>query len=342
MDLLPGTIWCEAEFQYDGATLLTGSCGPNALAMALSWSHQSYLSTVSVYRYMRSRTLCDVGGASTINELDQAAQALGTVSAFQPYGEPWVPSAMLNWIDTQLDAGNAVVLNVANGQALVDTLSGKGENARDLHYHFIALIGRNAQGYFALDGDNLSAPWRVSTTVHQFYPTALITLAKPCGAIGIAPAKSKGATMHIPPGWTDQNAVLTAPNHVTVTGALRDYVLAYPPGWDSDDWPIEAAHDTADNRTVQTFQFSQLRYTKADGKVQRGNIGADLLKLQAQNAQMSGLLVDNQHTISSLQQDIGGMQTTITDLQAKLAGLSSTKAQAAIAALGEALKEISA
>ena len=59
--LLPGQIWRESEFVFDpaGKRWLTGTCGPNAIAMAQSWADQYYHSTLEVYRRLRAaRSLC--------------------------------------------------------------------------------------------------------------------------------------------------------------------------------------------------------------------------------------------------------------------------------------------
>src|SRR5260370_35272081 len=85
--ILPGGIHRETEFVGG----LTGACGPNALAMGSCWSRQGGApDTAGGYSFMRAKSLCEVSGACTIEQLHQAAQLLGfTLPEGRTYGEPW-------------------------------------------------------------------------------------------------------------------------------------------------------------------------------------------------------------------------------------------------------------
>lgn len=176
--ILPGTLWRESEFQGG----LTGACGPNALSFCASWSRQRYTSTLDVYRAMRAERppLCDANGVSTIGGLRTAATLIGLpLVDTRWYAEPW--GDWRAWFSKHLSAGRIILLEVANGQALVDSISGKGENARNLKYHFIACAGRLSDGsWLCLDGDNFA-----SGNVHQVYRDSVLGAARPCAALAI-------------------------------------------------------------------------------------------------------------------------------------------------------------
>jgi hypothetical protein len=204
--ILPGVIHRETEYVRG----LTGACGPNALAMGSCWSRQSGApDTAGMYTFMRSRGLCEVSGACTIEQLRQAAQLLGfTLPEVRTYGEPWG-----DWRSFFLrHAGQQYILmETADGQALRDAISNKGENATNLHYHFIGVVGHHEGGFspragrvlppgwWCCDGDNF-----VEGDVLQFYPDDVMTAAHPCAALALA---GKVQAPHMP--WT-RNADGTA------------------------------------------------------------------------------------------------------------------------------------
>src|SRR5260221_3135643 len=132
--ILPGVIHRSTEFVRG----LTGACGPNAFAMGSCWSMQRNVAdTGQVYDWMRARGLCDVSGASTLDTLKQTAQGLGfTVAEYRGYGKPWA-SADWHALYMRHVGTSFILMETAYGQALKDAISGQGENATDLHYHFI-------------------------------------------------------------------------------------------------------------------------------------------------------------------------------------------------------------
>jgi hypothetical protein len=92
------------------------------------------------------------------------------------------------------------VAQVVNGQALVDAISGQGENANNLRSHFIAVLGRHTgghsahagrdlpAGYWVADGDNYAGGNNRTTgfaaaNVLQFYPDSVMAAADPRGAL---------------------------------------------------------------------------------------------------------------------------------------------------------------
>jgi hypothetical protein len=185
--LLSGTLYRETEFVGG----LTGACGPNALASCASWATQQRVTTLDVYRTMREPSaLCDANGVSTIGGLHDATLRLGLpLLDTRWYAEPW--SDWSSWLSFHVSRGRAILVELANGQALVDSVSGQGENARNLKYHFLAVLGRHdggssmigtvlPAGWWCADGANVA-----SGNVLQCYPDDVMAAAQPCAALAI-------------------------------------------------------------------------------------------------------------------------------------------------------------
>jgi hypothetical protein len=193
--ILPGRIWRESEFVFDPVAKrwLTGTCGPNAIAMAQSWADQRYHSTLEVYRRLRAADRCAANGAATLAHLAEDVAAAGYPLEVLPYHEP-VPEGEWRPFLARHVGRLAVVLEVACGQALVDSISGTGENARNLRYHFVVVIGWHAGGHSARMNYDLPPGWWCSDgdsfaggDVLQFYPDSLVLAARPCAALALSP-----------------------------------------------------------------------------------------------------------------------------------------------------------
>lgn len=318
------TIWAENEFKYEGSTLLDGTCGPNALSSVESYVWQKHVTTLAVYRAMRANNWCDPNGASNATEVWHQAVKDGATAELRAYGEPW--NDWYNWVVTRLKNNCAIVLNIARGQALKDTLTGKGENAKNLQYHFIALLeyhigGWNArlnrnlpEGCIVVDGDNFATPYATTINLVEFYDIPTLAAAKPCGAIAVRYQEQGGNAMAtgVPTGWSDTNisdfaGTLTAPNGVPCVRGFRHFILTYPGGWPADDVPLEKERTVTQDgtRIIQTFNYSQLRYDAASGVIKRGNIGADWLTLIGQVATLTGQVKSLQDSLSQAQQGSG-------------------------------------
>lgn len=196
--LLPGTLYRESQFQRlpDGTTL-TGACGPNALAMGLSWVRQEYHGTVEVMRRMRVAGLCAANGTTTLQSLHEAATALWglEMAGFRPYGEPWPDFAPHL---ARYAGRHFLCLNVAEGWALVDTLTGEHENAilnpadpRRLRYHLLGVVGRHHGGHSPRANRELPAGWwcvdgaSYSGAPLVFFADPVLAAARPCGALAL-------------------------------------------------------------------------------------------------------------------------------------------------------------
>ena len=132
--LLPGRIWRESEFVFDpnSKRWLTGTCGPNAIAMAQSWADQYYHSTLEVYQRLRAAGRCAANGAATLAHLAEDVSDSGYPTEVLPYSEPMPESDWRAFLERH--AGRkAVILELACGQALVDSISGKGENCNPIY-----------------------------------------------------------------------------------------------------------------------------------------------------------------------------------------------------------------
>ncbi len=191
--LLPGQLWRESEFVYDSAAKrwLTGTCGPNALAMSQSWADQCYYSTLSIYHRLRAAGRCAPNGAASLAALAQDTANAGYSYDLLAYREP-MPEAEWRDFCARHVGREAIVLEVAHGQALIDTVSGNGENARNLRYHFIVLVGWHPgghsprlnrdlpPGWWCTDGDNFA-----KGSVLQFYSDTVLQGAIPCAALAL-------------------------------------------------------------------------------------------------------------------------------------------------------------
>lgn len=130
--MLPGKLHRESEF----VGRLHGACGPNAASMAERWADQSQLTTLDVFHRMHAAGRCDASGVSTMSGLVADARAAGYRVDVLPYREPMPEADWRAFFEAHVGR-QAIVFETANGQALHDMISGKGENAHNLHYHFV-------------------------------------------------------------------------------------------------------------------------------------------------------------------------------------------------------------
>ncbi len=321
----------ESEFQQG----LTAACGPNALSAALRWSDQSATTPGTYAVYQTGRSLpnpIDANGASTLSELEATAAKMGYPTTLPFTGES--ASAFVRRV-----AGiEPIVLEIAAGHNLVDTLTGAGEDAGpDLAYHYICVWGRNTggasgrtsrvlpPGYWCSDGDNNTQnPVVNGARVHRtlnsdlvYYSDATLAAALPYGAFSVQPhvRVAQEVYMAIPSGWKDDGVTLTAPNGVAVVHGFRDFVLAFAGGWFSGNTPHAGEYVTATG-SRQDFRFTSLAWTS--GKpVALVALGDELATAQA--------------TITTLQQQMGAqainIQNILSERDALAAKLAAAQAQ---------------
>jgi len=146
-----------------------------------------------------------------------------------------------DWHKALLDSAGLrpILLQVANGQVLADIETGSRDES-SLHYHAIAIVGRQDNGYICADGDNPQVSERF-----QIYPYETLANAVPCGLL-ILDMPATVSASSLPAGWTDDGTTLHAPNgHVVVRG-FRQYCLDHPEVLRIFGRPIEDEHVEAD------------------------------------------------------------------------------------------------
>lgn len=200
--LLPGRITSESEF-----TAASGACGPTALSAALRWAKQDDSYTApAVMRQLQEWGLCDSNGVTNTPNLRAAAEHAGYGFPVQSHGTEDILGFATHFFDPT--PRGAVILELANGQALKDTVTGDTEDATNLHYHFICLVGYNPggasahdggktvpAGFWACDGDsNEQNPIIDGARVHrtlntdlQYYTVSDLAAAQPYDAFALMP-----------------------------------------------------------------------------------------------------------------------------------------------------------
>ena len=310
---LPGRVSRESEFVRG----LTGACGPNAAAMAERWADQSRLETLEVYDRMRSVGRCDPNGAATLAALADDARAAHYHVDVLGYREPMPESDWRGFFARHV-GHEAIVMETANGQALRDFLTNAGENARNLHYHFIMIAGWHPGGHSARANRDLPPGWWCADgdnfdvgDVLQFYPDNVLAASRPCAAMAVYPRVQFPPTgggpggNSVPTSWKDDGKTLTAPNgHVVVLG-FRDHILSR--SWPSDNVPLESErHVTSlewQNPGLgagerQVFQRTALRWSAATG-VQEITLGPELLAVESRLAAAGQQLADLEKQLSA-------------------------------------------
>jgi hypothetical protein len=258
---------------------------------------------VAITRDMMAKKLCAANGAATIAALATEARALEgdqiTVLEWD-----YKSDAMTgDWVSVlRNNAGKLpILLQIANGQALKDAQTGAKDQS-GLHYHAIAVVGKEDDGYICADGDHPQVAERF-----QIYNLQTLSEASPCGLImfSIVHHEPAAPAEVVPAGWTDNGTVLTA-NGEQITGAIRTFILTYPGGWNPQDIPLEGP--TSDNPTQmhQTFAFHQVRgeldTASNSWHCFLGSIGADLLALSAQSAALHTEVEDMRAAAAAVQE----------------------------------------
>lgn len=271
-------FWSESEF----CGPYRGSCGPNAMAMGASWAYQSYQgtsaepATVRMVRRMQAANRCDANGVTNGGKITAQFLADGFAVDRQASG-----SNFAAWLAARLARPNVAVVELSNGQALRDSISGQSEDASNLQYHFILACFYHTGGYsphfgvslpagFACsDGDNNAnnpivggvRTRRIADHRLQFYPTSVLAAARPVDLIAIAPRVALGGPTSngggnsmagVPSGWSDDGTTLKAPNGVPVVFGFRNAVLhageagaEIPVPWEAMNYPLAAEYASA-------------------------------------------------------------------------------------------------
>ena len=165
----------------------TGTCGETALTAALicaqrlgqgAETHDAAVALMlSVTSEMRAAGWADANGASTLWSLAQeAAKKRGAqISLEWDYAEPFPH----DWHSVLLaNAGvKPIVLQLGMAMNLVGQ-DGTGHAEAGVHYHFICVVGKCADGYIVMDGDNYLIEQELA-----IYSYATLQAADICGLL---------------------------------------------------------------------------------------------------------------------------------------------------------------
>ena len=178
-------------------------------------------------------------------------------------------------------------MQVAVGMALVDAETQIRDEAQQLHYHAIAIVGRQDDGYLVADGDHPQVTERF-----QVYTYATLQAAQPCGLLVLDMPPPAIAHPNIPNGWVDDGTQLLGPaapdgHRYPFIGRMRQDALGYlargimPP----DDMALQAEHYVNPNRIEQTTNYHRLVLERPNPDALwtpfMANLGASVLALEA-------------------------------------------------------------
>lgn len=271
----------------------TGTCGECALEVgdaACNHRKADLNDMVAITHEMQAHGGASANGASTLYSLAREAERRGLpILTEWDYAEPFPH----DWhtLLLQNNGKNPVILQLANGQALRDVETGAADEA-GLHYHFIVVLGGQADGYVTNDGDNPQVSSRF-----QVYSYGVLENAVICGLLMLAPLASP-RPVTLPTGWKDDptTQTLTAPNGVVVTQGFRDQMLFKDPTLFARlGLPLKSAYSTLSVEpgnpsigpgTRQDFQMGSLGWTPSRG-VYLIWVGQDLEALTAQVASLT-------------------------------------------------------
>jgi hypothetical protein len=274
--ILPDPVTVITEFvpKSTGGTW-TGTCGETALAVAMGASKgfevtPSFIDQIT--QEMVSRGEAQPNGGSWTNTLAAYAKRHGYSIVYEndAPGAGWS-----GWVDyaRQYAGIKPIVLNIHNGQALVDLNTGTRDEP-GLQNHVITIVGKQDNGYICADGDNAMSRNRKFV----IYDKATIDAAQPQGMLVLdmqrPVTQPAGGTGVLPKGWLDNTSTpgsefITAPNGVTIVRGFRVWCLSHPDWLFSAGVPLygeyqvqnvdmDPAHGPG---TEQLFVMSALGYT---------------------------------------------------------------------------------
>ena len=281
-----------SEFATDpiSGVTYTGACTQTALEVCLACVEgraPTQARMVTLTRDMIGKGICAANGAATLWAVAKEARDLGHTLALEwDYQEPLSG----DWHKALLDnAGlRPILLQVAVGMALTDAETGARDETT-LHYHAIAIVGRQDDGYICADGDHPQVGARF-----QIYSYATLLAARPCGLL-ILDMPARPTSIPLPPGWGDDGARLLGPptpdgQRYPFIGRMRQDALDYLRRgiMTSDDMALQAEHLVNPNRIEQTTNYHRLvlarAATDAAWEPFLANLGAAVLLLEAEVA----------------------------------------------------------
>jgi len=304
------TLHRASEFFYDTREKrwITGACGPTALAAALTAATGRLTTPQTVMDAMNIAGLCDSNGVTNAGKIATAASTLYKLAPRASHF--WTTDYWSGWrafLVAYLRTC-AIVCELANGQALVDFITGLGENARNLRYHFIAIVGyhpgdaHKPEGIWVADGDSFATGDRL-----QFIPLTTFAKALPCAMVALPVHMTTGGSMAgTPPGWSDDGATLRAPSphNASIVQGFRQLVRSQT--WFSALQPVGPAYGIGGPNTRQDFALS----TAWDGKTLSLVPAPDLVhadQLHAAQTRVSELTAQ----VTTLHQQVAQLQAAL-------------------------------
>jgi hypothetical protein len=276
------TILPHAVHYSEFAGGFNGTCTQTALDICMgiaSGKDSTQASMVSITKDMIGKKLAAANGAATVKAVAEYARLAG-----HTIDTEWDFGAMGDWHQKlkTLAGHKPILLQIANGQALKDVETGATDEA-GLHYHAIAVVGYQDDGYVCADGDNPDVSKRF-----QVYSYTVLAAAQPCGLLILnmvpPPKPPIIAPLDLPKGAAMQGDAL-AWNGFSIGG---DFLTWCEDHHFSLGKPLKDAWAEGDH-VYQTFDFGELRHSPQDGTFQ-ANIGADLVKLRAILTKIKGEL----------------------------------------------------
>lgn len=267
-----------------------GTCGECALEVAdAACNHRKadLNDMVAIVHEMQAHGGASSNGASTLYSLAREAERRGLPILTEwdyakPFPHDWHSVLLAN------QGKNPIILQLANGQALRDAETGAADEV-GLKYHFIVILGGQADGYIANDGDNPQVSSRF-----QVYSYGDLDAAVICGLLMLSPLASP-QPVTLPTGWKDDGTTLFGPNGVPVTLGFRDQLLFKDPTLFARlGEPLKPAYSTASVEpgnpgigagTRQDFQMGSLGWTQSRG-VYVVWVGQDIEALEAEVADL--------------------------------------------------------
>ena len=248
----------------------TGTCGETALTAALicaerlgqgAETHDAAVALMlSVTSEMRAAGWADANGASTLWSLAQeAAKKRGAQIALEwDYAEPFPH----DWHSVLLaNAGiKPIVLQVGMAMNLVGQ-DGTGHAEAGVHYHFICVVGKCADGYIVMDGDNYLIEQELA-----IYSYATLQAADICGLLmlDVVPAPAPKPAPAPTPAPTPAPA--PAPSPVAADAAKMNALFGKTVAWVGNEalkWAVSDFTNAA--KTLKSLGFEGMCVKRADG-----------------------------------------------------------------------------
>jgi hypothetical protein len=306
----------------------TGTCGETALTAALICAEklgqdaethdQAVALMLSVTAEMRANGWADANGASTLWSIarEAAIKRGASIALEYDYQEP----LQQDWHGV-IEANAAVrpiVLQVGQAFNLVGQ-DGTGNDEAGVHYHFICVVGKCADGYVVMDGDN----WQIENEL-VIYSYATLQAADICGLLmlnvtgELTPLDSQffksnadGSFTCIQTGFNVQHGFLT---YYEANNGLFRLGL-----------PLDNEHEIPGKgaATIQIFERGALVWDTAKAYDNVPGVGSDSIYFAHINSGEVLSFVSALAPTSAPDPQVAQLKAQVASLQGQIAGLHS-------------------